>query len=132
MINITNPTLIIPINDNSSNSIYSSDECIICFEIINPKTSINLKCNSYTDHILCLKCYNQLMFNKIYKCPTCRNDIKNLPYWIRIYNSAHLKLTFRLFSLLLYLMIIGLLIYALKILFDEIIIRSMSEFAWLS
>ncbi len=94
-------------------------ECNICFEIINPKSSIKLNCNKYSDHVLCKKCYKNLMLNKIYKCPTCRNDIKNLPYLIQISNYKYLKQLIIFVISLIIIICVGLLLYGLNYLLDE-------------
>jgi len=55
-------------NDNSS------EECIICFNlIIYPNYLIALNCS----HKLCANCYNQIINDPrlMQKCPVCRQDI---------------------------------------------------------
>jgi hypothetical protein len=57
-------------NDNSS------DECIICFNIIiYPNYQITLNCS----HNLCVNCYNQIINDQrlMRKCPICRQDIED-------------------------------------------------------
>ena len=52
----------------------TTDECIICFNIIiYPNYQIALNCS----HKLCANCYNQIINNPILmrKCPGCRQDI---------------------------------------------------------
>ena len=92
----TNTNEIIDINNQL-------DECPICFENLNIRNKIKLKCNLFVEHYLCKNCYHNIINSTNLICPICRNPIQNIPLRMQILNNNnfHMKTIFKYFCYIL-------------------------------